>query len=111
MIEKNALYESLQSAFSTNHPKFPWPKRHDLVDQTPEFQEAFDQFANETNEMIRSEIISHKEIERDHYRDQITDLKIELKDARFWKTLYFLTIGAAIGAFIIGFMVGAITIV
>lgn len=104
IIEKNALYQSLQSAFSTHHPKFPFPKRHDLENQTPDFQAAFDQFTREVNEAVRSEIISHKEIERDHYRDQITDLKIELKAARGWKTLYFLTVGLCVGAFVIGFM-------
>jgi hypothetical protein len=108
IIQKNALYQSLQSAFSTHHPKFPFPKRHDLEDQTEDFQAAFDQFTNEVNEAVRSEIISHKEIERDHYCDKVRSLESDLAEARWWNVFYLFAIGLCVGAFVIGYITGSI---
>jgi len=106
IIEKNALYQSLQSAFSTHHKRFPWPKRHDLEDQTEAFQAAFSQFSKETNEMVRSEIIEQRKIEVDHYRKQLDIANRKLYHARKWKTLYFFTVGICAGAFALGYLVG-----
>lgn len=105
IIEKNALYQSLQSAFSTHHPKFPFPKRHDLEDQTEDFQAAFDQFTKEVNEAVRSEIISHKEIERDFYEPQIRAGNREIRNARRWNIVLAFILGAIILPFISGVIV------
>lgn len=41
MITQEFIYKAAQSAFATAHPKFPWPKKHDLEDQSDEFKRAF----------------------------------------------------------------------
>ena len=58
MIEQKAIYEAAQTAFSNEHPKFPWPKRHDLEDQTDDFKRAFLHLSTEINAMHEREIES-----------------------------------------------------
>jgi hypothetical protein len=106
IIEKNALYQILQSAFSSHHPKFPWPKRHDLEDQTIPFQVAFSEFSMKVNEAARAEIIAHKEIERDYYVKIIEKKDREINNAKNAVILPWLIVGVMIGAFILGFVVG-----
>lgn len=101
----------MQSAFSTHHPKFPWPKSHDLVDQTPEFQQAFTEFANEVQAYCNIEAIEAAKIEQRYYQDEITRLESDLSEARRWNIFYLFTIGLAVGAFIIGFIVGEVQVV
>jgi hypothetical protein len=102
IIEKNALYQNLQDAFSTHHPKFPWPKRHDLIDQTEEFKNAFDQFYNSVNEAVRSEIIEHRNIERDYYTGVIEKKDIEIVRAQKSAMFPWFLLGLMIGAFLLG---------
>lgn len=106
IIEKNALYQALQSAFSTHHKRFPWPKRHDLEDQTEKFQAAFDEFSDYVNETVRAEIIEQRKIEVDHYTKRIESLRAELKTATSWNIFFMFVFGLCIGAFALGFTIG-----
>lgn len=56
MIEEKAIFEAAQTAFADEHPKFPWPKKHNLADQTDAFKRAHLKFAAEINAMHESEI-------------------------------------------------------
>lgn len=51
MIKKDVLYSAMQHSFRTHNPKFPFPKKHDLDDQTSEFQAAF----NEIHEFVNTQ--------------------------------------------------------
>jgi hypothetical protein len=104
IIEKNALYQNLQTAFSTHHPKFPWPKRHDLEDQTVEFQAAFNEFSRKVNAAVRDEVIEHKEVERDYYVKIIEKKDREISNAKTALIYPWLLVGIMVGAFAIGYM-------
>ncbi len=41
MITQDFIYKAAQAAFSKAHPRFPWPKKHELEDQSDEFKRAF----------------------------------------------------------------------
>lgn len=56
MIEQKAIFESAQTAFEAHHPKFPWPKKHSLEDQTDDFKKAFLVFSTDINAMADRDI-------------------------------------------------------
>jgi hypothetical protein len=41
MLEQLAIYELAQGSFKEHHPKFPFPKKHNLNEQTDDFKRAF----------------------------------------------------------------------
>ena len=41
MITQHDIFEAAQEAFSQYHPKFPWPKKNGLEDQSDQFKRAF----------------------------------------------------------------------
>jgi len=92
----------MQSAFSEHHPKFPWPKRHDLIDQTPEFQKAFDEFCDYVEQTTRELVIDHKQIEIDHYVDIIKAKDELIRKKRNGAIFPWFLIGIMIGSFVLG---------
>lgn len=49
MITQDFIYKAAQRAFGEHHPKFPWPKKHDLDDQSDQFKRAFLEFSADIN--------------------------------------------------------------
>lgn len=56
MIEQKAIFEAAQTAFEAHHPKFPFPKKHNLDEQTEEFKKAFLVFSTDINAMCDRDI-------------------------------------------------------
>lgn len=71
MIEQKAIYEAAQTAFEAHHPKFPWPKKHNLDEQTDEFKKAFLVFSTDINAMHDKEMQSLV-LETNAFRDRLT---------------------------------------
>lgn len=72
MLEQNFIYEALQIAFSKEHPKFPWPKKHSLQKQNKQFKKAFLHFVTEVNAYHEREVKSMVE-ELNAYRTRLTE--------------------------------------
>lgn len=51
MILQKDIFEAATNAFAEHHPKFPWPKKHELEDQTDDFKRAFLAFSTDINAM------------------------------------------------------------
>jgi len=51
MIEQKAIFEAAQTAFEAHHPKFPFPKKNNLDEQTDQFKKAFLVFSTDINAM------------------------------------------------------------
>jgi hypothetical protein len=72
MLEQNFIYEALQIAFSNEHPKFPWPKKHSLQKQNKKFKKAFLYFVTEVNAYHDREVKAMVE-ELNAYRTRLTE--------------------------------------
>lgn len=108
IIEIKALYEAMQTSFSQYHPKFPWPKRHDLEDQTDDFKNAFLDFAQYVDDTIRAEVLDRARIEKEHYEEKLSILQTRYEGAKWWNTFYLFALGIIAGAFVVGIIVGNI---
>lgn len=69
MIEQKAIYEAAQTAFEAHHPKFPFPKKNNLDEQTDDFKRAFLAFSADINAMhdremnsVNSEVTAAREV-------------------------------------------------
>lgn len=106
MITKERLFEAITDRFAEHHPKFPWPKKNGLEEQSPEFIRAFTEVylfvADETRESmerVEKEAQAHfakglerlsemKEKDIAHYQGE---LKIAKSDVRFYQVMFLLT--------------------
>lgn len=110
MITQKFIYEAAQRAFGEHHRKFPWPKKHELEDQSDQFKKAFLVLCTDINaehEAEKSRIVSD--------RDQFSELaatryktivalrdKIESKNTKL--AFAWLIIGVLIGGALIWYM-------
>lgn len=80
MIEQKAIYEAAQTAFASECPKFPFPKKHNLEEQTDEFKRAFLHLSTEINAMHKREL-EEQLTDADRQHDQaLHDAKIEARN-------------------------------
>ena len=109
IISKFHLFEIMQSAFSNHHPKFPFPKRQDLVDQTPEFQAAFEEFSAHVQAIAEEELIEGRKIEIRHAEKNTLRLEQQLKTAHRWNLATAVLLGAIVFPFISGIIIAVST--
>lgn len=72
-MKKEILFNAATVAFSQNHPKFPWPKKNGLEEQSDEFKLAF----NALHEALEYEL---KEAKDEMYENLLTRAEESKKD-------------------------------
>lgn len=102
MITQQDIYEAAQKSFAQFHPKFPWPKKLGLEDQSDSFKRAFLALCAEINVFHDNEkkrcINDAKEfadIAAERYT-RITELNTELASARSTKSFLAFVLGIAV---------------
>jgi|TARA_R110000850_G_scaffold115010_2_gene229977 hypothetical protein len=87
MIEQKAIFEAAQTAFKDHHPKFPFPKKNNLDEQTNDFKRAFMAFSVYINAMHERKIqsiatrnVSLNKEARDYY-DLASEWKGQVEEA------------------------------
>lgn len=81
MITQNFIYKAAQRAFEENHPKFPWPKKHELEDQTDGFKRAILMLSADINAEHERHLLGVK-ANRDSYRDSAIEANNRTLEAR-----------------------------